>query len=45
MLVPPAAEPLLLPESATDHRPFSLKHAQQQASIIGNMQVRHPGGG
>lgn len=39
VLVPPAAEPLLRPESATDHRPFSLKHAQQQASIIGNMQA------
>ena len=40
MLVPPSAEPLLLPESATHNRPFSLKHAQQQASIVGNMQAR-----
>ncbi|KAL4421463.1 hypothetical protein ABPG75_010754 [Micractinium tetrahymenae] len=38
-LVPPAAEPLLLPESANEHRPFSLKHAQQQASIVGNMRA------
>lgn len=45
MLVPPAAEPLLLPESATEHRPFSLKHAQQQASIVGNMQARGLGRG
>ena len=30
MEVPPEAAPLLLPESATCNRPFSLKHAQQQ---------------
>jgi hypothetical protein len=40
LAVPPAAEPFLLPESATCNRPFSLKHAQQQASIVGNMQQR-----
>ena len=38
--MPPEAEPFLLPSSATDNRPFSLKHAQQQASIVGNMQQR-----
>lgn len=30
LLVPPEAEPFLVPESATCNRPFSLKHAQQQ---------------
>ncbi|PRW32644.1 tRNA:m(4)X modification enzyme TRM13-like protein [Chlorella sorokiniana] len=38
LLVPPEAEPFLVPESATCNRPFSLKHAQQQASIVGNMK-------
>lgn len=33
--VPPEAEPLLLPESATHNRPFSLKHAQQQVGVGG----------
>ena len=33
LLVPPEAEPFLVPESATCNRPFSLKHAQQQVGI------------
>jgi hypothetical protein len=36
---PPEAEPFLQPDSATDNRPFSLKHAQQQASIVGGMKA------
>lgn len=33
LLVPPEAEPFLVPESATCNRPFSLKHAQQQVHV------------
>lgn len=40
LALPPEAEPFLAPESATCNRPFSLKHAQQQASIVGNMKQR-----
>ncbi len=36
--LPPETERFLVPESATSNRPFSLKHAQQQASIVGNMK-------
>jgi len=31
---PPACQPYMVPDSL---RPFSIKHAQQQASIVGNM--------
>ncbi len=34
-LHPPEAEPYMQPDAA---RPFSLKHATQQASMVGNMQ-------
>lgn len=33
---PPACEPYMKPDSL---RPFSLKHARQQASIVGNMEA------
>jgi tRNA:m4X modification enzyme len=34
-LLPPEAEPYMRPDAS---RPFSLKHATQQASLVGNLQ-------
>ena len=34
-LLPPEAEPFMRPEA---NRPYSVKHASQQASIVGNMR-------
>ena len=47
-MIPVAAQSCLVPDRV---RPFSLKHALQQASIVGNMgrigllQVHFPGSG
>jgi hypothetical protein len=37
-VIPDGAREHLLPDSQRPDRPFSLKHALQQASIVGNMQ-------